>query len=137
MEPDQEAEYGRIEATLNFAAKELLKRGSMKLLGTMLATTLGWPDYCHAEWALDDDVLKGACVGTQKSPKADLEEKIKKVHTVGYWDKPDNKDIKNWWAWLLRSRSMPTTVYPERAGTRGYLQTPQGCRPPESGCTAR
>ena len=58
MEPDQEQEYGRVEATLNFAAKELLKRGSMKLMGTMLATTLGWPDYCHAPWALDDEIAK-------------------------------------------------------------------------------
>ena len=58
MEPDQKAEYDRIESTLDFASKELLKRGSMKLLGTMLATTIGWPDYCHAEWAMDDDVLK-------------------------------------------------------------------------------
>ena len=55
---DQKAEYDRIESTLDFASKELLKRGCMKLLGTMLATTIGWPDYCHAEWELDDDVVK-------------------------------------------------------------------------------
>ena len=58
MEESQAREYQRIESTLDFAAKELLKRGSMKLLGTMLATTLGWPDFCHAEWAMDDDLVK-------------------------------------------------------------------------------
>jgi clan AA aspartic protease (TIGR02281 family) len=58
MAPNQKAEYDRIERTLDYAAKELLKRGSMKLLGTMLATTLGWPDFCHAEWAMDEEVAK-------------------------------------------------------------------------------
>ena len=58
MEPAQKREYDRVESTLDFASKELLKRGSMKLLGTMLATTIGWPDYCHAEWAMDDELVK-------------------------------------------------------------------------------
>ena len=39
----------------------------MKLLGTMLATTLGWPDYCHAEWAMDDDLVK-AINGAAEDP---------------------------------------------------------------------
>jgi hypothetical protein len=34
MEPAQRDEYRRVMATLEFANKELLRRGSMKLLGT-------------------------------------------------------------------------------------------------------
>jgi clan AA aspartic protease (TIGR02281 family) len=67
MEPDQRAEYNRIESTLEFASKELLRRGSMKLLGTMLATTIGWPDFCHDKWAEDDD-LADAINGMATNP---------------------------------------------------------------------
>ena len=43
----------------------------------------------------------------------DLEEKIKKVHTVGYWDKPNNKDIKNWMGVVTPKSIDATTVYPK------------------------
>jgi Type III restriction enzyme, res subunit len=111
MEPAQEAEYNRIEATLDFASKELLKRGSMKLLGTMLATTLGWPDFVHGDWAMDDDVLKGLKRYTED--QEGLDEKIAKLHTVGYWDKPDNKDIKNWCGVVTPREQDATVVYPK------------------------
>jgi hypothetical protein len=39
----------------------------------MLATTLGWPGYCHAEWALDDDVLKGLRRYSEVEDGEDLE----------------------------------------------------------------
>ena len=58
MEPDQKAEYQRIESILKSECTELLIRGSMKLLGTMLWTTLGWPDVCFEEWGGDDDVTR-------------------------------------------------------------------------------
>ena len=58
MEPTQKAEYERVESILKFACKELLIRGSMKLLGTMLWTTLGYPDFCYDEWGRDDELAK-------------------------------------------------------------------------------
>ena len=43
----------------------------------------------------------------------DLEDKIKKVHTVGYWEKPNNKDIKNWCGVVTPKSINATTVYPK------------------------
>ncbi len=111
MEEEQEAEYNRIESTLEFAAKELLKRGSMKLLGTLLATTMGWPDYCHAEWAMDDEVIKG--MRRQSEEQDGLDEKIANLHTVGYWEKPGSKDIKNWCGVVTPKPVGADMVYPK------------------------
>ena len=36
-----------------------------------------------------------------------------KVHTVGYWDKPDNKDIKNWMGVVTPKSIEPDQVYPK------------------------
>ena len=35
------------------------------------------------------------------------------VHTVGYWDKPDNKDIKNWMGVVTPKSIDPLIVYPK------------------------
>jgi hypothetical protein len=44
MEPDQEREYKRVESILVGTCREMLQRGSMKLLGAMLVTLLEYPD---------------------------------------------------------------------------------------------
>jgi hypothetical protein len=44
MEPEQEQEYKRVENILVGACRDLLQRGSMKLLGAMLVTLLEYPD---------------------------------------------------------------------------------------------
>lgn len=44
MEPEQEAEYKRVEKILVGECRDLLQRGSMKLLGAMLVTLLEYPD---------------------------------------------------------------------------------------------
>ena len=45
MSEPQAAEYARIEQALGSAVKELLRKGSRKLLSTMLQTLLAWPDH--------------------------------------------------------------------------------------------
>lgn len=59
MEPTQAAEFRRVMASLEFANKELLRRGSMKLLGTFLWTGLDYPDRPFG-WGHDPDVIKAA-----------------------------------------------------------------------------
>jgi hypothetical protein len=127
MQPDQKAEYSRIEATLNFACKELLKRGSMKLLGTMLWTTLGWPDFCHAEWTQDDELRKAFDKHCQEAWAAEEGNTttngcgIKTTthtiqhppHTVGYWDKPNNKKLDNWMGVVTPKALDATPIYPK------------------------
>ena len=111
MEPAQELSTAASKRPWTSRPRNCSSVASMKLLGTMLATTLGWPDYCHAEWAMDDDVLKR--LRRHSEEREDLEDKIKKVHTVGYWDKPNNKDIKNWMGVVTPKSIDATTVYPK------------------------
>jgi Intein splicing domain len=92
MHPDQKAEYQRVESILKTECRELLIRGSMKLLGTMLWTTLGWPDVCYAEWGLDEDVVGLATNVTSPG----LSPPRRTEHSVGYWDKPGDRHIDNW-----------------------------------------
>ena len=109
MEPDQRAEYNRIEATLDFASKELLRRGSMKLCGTVLATTLGYPDYCHATWNMDEDVSKALYAARLEGKEIPLGDTL----TVGYWDKPKNKRLDNWIGVVTPKRLDEDRVYPK------------------------
>ena len=44
MGPEQAAEYKRVENILVGTCRDLLQRGSMKLLGAMLVTLLEYPD---------------------------------------------------------------------------------------------
>jgi hypothetical protein len=118
MLPKQKDEYERIEATLNFACKELLKRGSMKLLGTMLWTTLGWPDYCYAEWGKDDELAKAIkAVEAELREEAEREGREPKTlpvpHTVGYWDKPGNKKLDNWMGVVTPKVLDDQPIYPK------------------------
>ena len=70
----------------------------------------GCQHFCHAEWAMDDEVLKGFKRHLEPEGFEDL---LKKVHTVGFWDKPDNKDIKNWMGVVTPKSIDPTVVYPK------------------------
>lgn len=67
MAPEQEREYQRVMSLLEFANKELLRRGSMKLLGTFLWTGLDYPDRPFG-WGHDPDVLKALNKADDKVP---------------------------------------------------------------------
>jgi superfamily II DNA or RNA helicase len=54
---EQELEYQRVEEILTEACRELLKRGSAKLLGAMLWTLLDYPDKPYG-WEHDPEVRK-------------------------------------------------------------------------------
>lgn len=73
MDADQAQEYGRIAEILTTRVKELLKRGSMKLLGAMLHTLMDYPDRPF-DW-------KPRFEGRQ---------------AVGYFQDPDNYKETNW-----------------------------------------
>ena len=90
MAPGQKAEYDRVTATLEFANKELLRRGSMKLLGAYLWTAMDYPDRPWG-WGHDKEVLKAfehaqAEIAAEKGQ--DEATRLKLGHTVGYWDQP-------------------------------------------------
>jgi hypothetical protein len=92
IEPDQAAEYKRIERILVAECKEQLRKGSMKLLGAMLVTLLEHPDRPW-DWVAPtgkDDHL-----------------------AVGYWQKTDKSD----WEGIVQPRSLDQSIdYPkERA----------------------
>ena len=109
MEPAQKAEYERVESILNFACKELLIRGSMKLLGSTLSVTLGYPDFCYDEWGRDDDLAKAM----KDAKDAQIEIGAQAEHTVGYWDKPGNKQIENWIGVVTPKVLSKDVIYPK------------------------
>ena len=73
MAPEVKEEYKRIEEALTSASKELLKRGSMKLLGTMLFTLLDYPDQPYGWWSEHEGEM-----------------------AVGYYEKPKDYTKENW-----------------------------------------
>lgn len=73
MDQELRGEYDRIECELVYACKELLRNGSMKLLGAMLQTLLAYPDRPY-DWEPEHD-------GTP---------------AVGYYKKPRLKTADNW-----------------------------------------
>jgi hypothetical protein len=75
MDPDVRSEYERIEGTLVNACKEMLQKGSMKLLGTTLHTTMDFPDGPF-----------------DKFWEPDWEDEL----AVGYYLLPRDKTQKNW-----------------------------------------
>lgn len=109
MEPVQKLEYERIESVLKSECRELLIRGSMKLLGTMLWTTLGWPDFCYADWGRDDEAAKSLARANANSATAFLESQ----HTVGYWDKPHSKRSDNWRGVMTPATLDRQVIYPK------------------------
>ena len=135
MEPAQELEYGRVEATLDFASKELLKRGSMKLLGTMLATTLGWPDFCHArvgDWTTMFSRVSG---GTRRNKRIS-KRRSRRCTRSATGTSRTTRTSRTGWAWLRRSRSMRRRCI--RKSRHSWISARSTRLPAtRSGCTAR
>ena len=115
MLPDQKAEYDRVTATLEFANKELLRRGSMKLLGAYLWTAMDYPDRPWG-WDHDKELLKAfeharSEVVAEKGP--DEAARLKLGHTVGYWDRPGVRTLDNF-VGVVTPRSLDdSVVYPK------------------------
>jgi len=106
MEPDQRDEYRRVIATLEFANKELLRKGSMKLLGSFLWTGLDYPDKPFG-WGHDPDYLKAI-----KAAQAEGQE-VKLGHTIGFWDKPGDRSINNFVGVVTPKDCPEDRVYPK------------------------
>ena len=91
MSPEQRQEYKRIEEILVSTCRELLQRGSMKLLGAMLVTLLEYPD---RPWAWTAPTGKDGHLA------------------VGYW-KTGSKTASDWEG-VVQPRSLAQdTVYPK------------------------
>lgn len=70
MTYEQEAEYRRITGALEVKCRELLQRGSTKLLGTYLWTSLDYPDRPYG-WGPSKDLLKAIEAANDKDSKGD------------------------------------------------------------------
>jgi hypothetical protein len=115
MEPDQRGEYHRVRAILEFANKELLKKGSMKLLGAMLWTLMDYPD---RPWGWDHDPeVRKALEAAKEALAAEGDEegaaKIHLPHTVGFWDKPGDRTAQNWVGVVTPASLDQDKVYPK------------------------
>ncbi len=115
MAPDQQAEYRRVSACLEFANKELLRNGSMKLLGTYHWTTMDYPDKPFG-WGHEAEVRK-AFAEKQAEVRAEVGEeeaaKLKLPHTVGFWDKPGVRTIDNWVGVVTPKDCPESLIYPK------------------------
>ena len=118
MEPAQAAEYKRVAAILEAANRELLRKGSMKLLGAMLWTTIDYPDRPWG-WTHDPEVKKAfeammATVTESLGPEAAVQ--LRPPHTVGYWNKPGSRRAEDWVGVVTPQDCPESVVYPkERA----------------------
>ncbi|MFI5459166.1 MAG: DEAD/DEAH box helicase family protein [Isosphaerales bacterium] len=91
MAPEQQREYKRVEEILVGTCRELLQRGSMKLLGAMLVTLLEYPDRPW-DWTAPTD---------------------NKDHlAVGYW-KTGSKTESDWEGVVQPASLSQTLVYPK------------------------
>ena len=98
MEPDQKAEYDRVAAIMEFANKELLKRGCMKFLGAMLWTCWTTPTGRSAG-ATTPRSRRRSTQGTSETVAAGdrrLRPGSRSATRSGYWDKPGSKKLDNW-----------------------------------------
>src|SRR4029077_2983778 len=115
MAPEQNAEYRRITGIMEAVNKDLLVRGSMKFLGGMLWTSLDYPDRPFG-WDHDPEVKKAFVnAHAQALMDGDLEKaaNLKLGHTVGYWEKPNNRKIENF-VGVVTPKSLPENViYPK------------------------
>ena len=91
MAPEQRREYKRVERILVSTCRELMQRGSMRLLGAMLVTLLEYPDRPW-DWT--------APTG---NPRHDA---------VGYW-KTGNKSDSDWEGVVQPASLSQTVVYPK------------------------
>ena len=112
MEPAQRAEYLRVQGVLEYANRELLQKGSMKLLGAYLWTTMDYPD---RPWGWDHDAeVTTAHTRAVEVAKTDAEYKVPALgHTVGYWDKPGNRFIENFMGVVTPKSLTEDIVYPK------------------------
>ena len=106
MEPDQRAEYRRVMGVLDFANRELLRKGSMKLLGATLWTGLDYPDRPFG-WGHDPDYVKAV-----KSAQAEGQD-VMLDHTIGFWNKPGNKDWTNFVGVVTPKDCPEDRIYPK------------------------
>lgn len=107
MEPVQRGEYQRVMATLEFANKELLKKGSMKLLGTFLWTGLDYPDRPFG-WGHDPDYVKAV-----RKVEDETGASIQLGHTLGFWDKPGDRTMNNFMGVVTPKDCPDDKVYPK------------------------
>ncbi len=115
MLPDQKSEYDRVTATLEFANKDLLREGSMKLLGAYLWTAMDYPDRPWG-WDHDKELLKAfelarSEVAAENGP-ADAA-RLKLGHTVGYWDRPGVRTLDNFVGVVTPRSLTDSVVYPK------------------------
>jgi hypothetical protein len=109
MEYEQKQEYQRVMATIEFVNRELLRKGSMKLLGRYLWTGLDYPDKPFG-WGHDPDYLKAV-----KRAQSDGQE-VALGHTLGFWDKPGDRSMSNFVGVVTPADCPESRIYPkERA----------------------
>ncbi len=115
MDPEQKQEYDRVVDIMTAENKELIKKGSMKFLGAMLWTGLDYPDRPF-DWGHDPDVKKAFEEARKaKIAEGDLEgaAKLQLGHTVGYWEKPHNKQWDNFHGVVTPADLPQDVVYPK------------------------
>jgi hypothetical protein len=112
MEPAQKEEYNRVRGILEYANKELLIKGSMKLLGAYLWTTMDYPDRPWG-WEHDIEVKKSHARAVKLATEDGSYAAPALGHTVGYWEKPGNRFIENFNG-VVTPKSLPDDiVYPK------------------------
>jgi hypothetical protein len=115
MLPDQKAEYDRVTQTLEAVNRELLRKGSMKLLGAYLWTALDYPD---RPWGWDHDkevvkALEGARAEVARENGSADAARLRLGHTVGYWDKPGLRTLANFVGVVTPRSLSEAVVYPK------------------------
>jgi hypothetical protein len=115
MEPDQAAEYRRVTGALESANKDLLQRGSMKLLGAYLWTALDYPDRPWG-WGHDPEVIKAfeeAKAETELETGPEGVAGMSLPHTIGYWFKKGSKRLDNWVGVVTPKDCDQEVIYPK------------------------
>ena len=111
----QKAEYDRVTGTLESANKELLRKGSMKLLGAYLWTVMDYPD---RPWGWDHDkellkVLEHAKIEVIAEKSMSEATQFKLGHTVGYWDRPGVRTLDNFVGIVTPQSLDASVIYPK------------------------
>ena len=108
----------------------------MKLLGTMLWTLMDYPDRPYG-WEHDKEV-QAAFDEETEAGAGGRHRAARLPHTVGYWEKPENKQARQ----LGRASSRPKALDPEHGlpqGAEAHRHLPRGRSRPATrpGCTSR
>jgi hypothetical protein len=109
MDDEQRPEYDRVEKALESEVKELLKKGSMKLLGAFLHTTLDYPDRPYG-WTHRPEVAEAIRKEKEKGGNTDH---FDHVGTVGYWDRPGSTRLIDWVGVVTPADCDPSVVRPK------------------------